>query len=123
MKEVKHTPGPWAIEPASTQSAKWEEIYSTNRETQICEISLCTHISLQGNGVMDESDKKEEAEANARLIASAPELLSEMLRYLPVLEALEKNEPDMWAFLTQGTGIATLNGYRNAITKATGGQP
>ena len=45
------------------------------------------------------------------------ELLAEMKRYLPVLQALE-NKPSAWEWYTDSTGIATLNGYRNAIAKA-----
>jgi hypothetical protein len=43
-------------------------------------------------------------------------IVEEMKRYLPVIEALE-NEPELWNRFTKGTGIATANGYRNAISK------
>jgi hypothetical protein len=46
-------------------------------------------------------------------IATKP-LVREMKRYLPILEALEK-EPELWRRFTKGTGVATLNGYRNVI--------
>jgi hypothetical protein len=46
------------------------------------------------------------------------DMLNEMQRHLPVLEELERTI-SWWDCLTQGTGIATLNGYRNAIKKAT----
>jgi hypothetical protein len=45
------------------------------------------------------------------------ELLKEAKRYLPILESVEK-ETDCWDSLTQGTGIATVNGLRHAIAKA-----
>jgi len=45
-------------------------------------------------------------------------LLAEMKRYLPILEAIEGN-PELWERLTARHGIATANGYRNAIAKAT----
>jgi len=54
--------------------------------------------------------------ANAKLMAAAPELLKEMERYLPVLERLEKMA--QWDSCTEGLGIATANGFRNAINKA-----
>ena len=38
----------------------------------------------------------------------------EMRRYLPILEALEA-KPSSWEWFTDGTGIATLNGYRAAL--------
>ncbi len=43
-------------------------------------------------------------------------LLAEMVRYLPVIERAEQ-DPELWARLTAGTGIATANGYREAIRK------
>ena len=38
----------------------------------------------------------------------------EMKRHLPILEALERS-PFLWSSYTDGTGIATLNGYRAAL--------
>jgi hypothetical protein len=49
-------------------------------------------------------------------------IVEEMKRYLPVIEALE-NEPELWNRFTKGTGIATANGYRNAISKFKESQP
>jgi hypothetical protein len=43
-------------------------------------------------------------------------LIFEMERFLPILERAEKN-PKIWDELTQGLGIATINGYKNAIEK------
>jgi hypothetical protein len=57
--------------------------------------------------------------ANARLASAAPNLYAEMLRYLPIIEAVER-DPEMWQRLTVGTGIATANGYRAALSKAEG---
>ena len=54
---------------------------------------------------------------NARLIAAAPLMANEMERYLPIIERAEA-DPEVWSRLTEGTGIATANGYRNAIAKA-----
>jgi len=48
------------------------------------------------------------------LEAKVERLGKEMLRYLPVLEALEAN-PSAWEWYTDGTGIATLNGYRATL--------
>lgn len=47
----------------------------------------------------------------------ASEVVSEMERYLPVIERAE-SEPETWARLTNGTGLATANGYRAAIRRA-----
>jgi hypothetical protein len=43
--------------------------------------------------------------------------IKEMERYLPVLVKLESS-PFNWEFCTKGTGIATTNGYKNALRKA-----
>lgn len=59
-----------------------------------------------------------DGERYARLFAAAPDLLSEMERYRVILERAE-SLPNVWGFLTRGTGIATVNGYRAAIAKAT----
>lgn len=59
---------------------------------------------------------------DARLMAAAKLMLREMKRYLPMLEMLESDR-DVWQNATDGLGIATLNGYRYAIEKATGERP
>lgn len=50
----------------------------------------------------------------AELQAEIAQLRSEMLRYLPLIEKAERWS-STWAFLTEGTGIATANGYRAAL--------
>ena len=51
---------------------------------------------------------------------AAPDMLAEMQRYLPIIEHIERN-PNFWREASRGTGLATANGYRAAIAKATGG--
>ena len=63
--ETKHTPGPW------NQLEHWASI-TTNDGYAICDMAL-TYSSLSN----------EELEANARLIAAAPDLL-EALQFLMV---------------------------------------
>lgn len=50
----------------------------------------------------------------AELQAENTQLRSVMLRYLPVIEKAER-WASTWAFVTEGTGIATANGYREAL--------
>lgn len=50
----------------------------------------------------------------AELQAEIAQLRSEMLRYLPVINKAEQYR-HTWDFLTEGTGIATANGYRAAL--------
>jgi hypothetical protein len=92
---TKHTPGPWIID------AEENFIHATDpRHTIVCGF----YATLRNPEVM----------ADARLIAAAPELLSELRHLVLLLEPLEKggtlNVP----------GLATLNGARVAIAKAEG---
>ncbi len=50
----------------------------------------------------------------AELQAEIVQLRGEMLRYLPVINKAEQYR-HTWDFLTEGTGIATANGYRAAL--------
>lgn len=70
----------------------------------------------------DERYEKEKAdiEAFANLFASAPGLLKEMERMLVVIQRIEDELPATWAEATKGTGIATSNAYRLAISRAKG---
>jgi hypothetical protein len=98
-----HTPGPWRASIDLRTGAF--TIEDDNRIAVLCSRADWDHRAA-------------ESAANARLIAAAPDLLSEMKRYLPLLERLEA-EPALWERLTVSLGIATLNGYRAAIAKAT----
>lgn len=103
MSAAKHTPGPWRTsKPREEFGLVWA------RDVEVARSS--DYQSL------------EEQRANARLISAAPEMLSEMKRYLPLLERIEA-DPSLWERATVSLGIATLNGYRAAISKATGEQP
>lgn len=68
---------------------------------------------------MPESDEAPIRMANAHVMAAAPTQHAEMLRYLPIIERAEA-DPELWARLTEGTGVATANGYRAALAAATG---
>lgn len=103
----EHTPGPWKIDWNISRL----DIFSADAATLVSTLRR----SALSSGI------DETAKANARLIAAAPTQHAEMLRYLPVLERAEADS-ELWARLTDGLGIATLNGYRAAIAKATGEQ-
>lgn len=62
MSETKHTPGPW--DDASN--------YPESHSVRI--FSKCHYIATVGNS----DDTKEQTEANARLIAAAPDLLVDL---------------------------------------------
>ena len=99
---AKHTPGPWEVRKTSSGNPF---IYSGQ-------------LNVAGVAIARPGIDSEASAANARLIAAAPELHAEMLRYLPILERAEA-DPEIWEKLTDGLGIATANGYRAAIAKAT----
>ena len=94
----KHTPGPWRFS-SHPHDGNYMRIH-------------CSSDPNEGDNLRGYC-----GEANARLIAAAPTQHAEMLRYLPVLERAEADS-ELWARLTDGLGIATLNGYRAAIAKA-----
>lgn len=111
MSEHKFTRGPWY----------WSDSYPTQDKAD-------TWSLLSGDGLwilscdgMSNSPQNFNP-ADARLIAAAPTQHEEMLRYLPIIERAEA-DPELWARLTDGTGIATANGYRAAIAKAGGETP
>lgn len=94
---AKHTPGKWVW--VSVEGG-WDGVAeAANRNSVICVLKLNNP-------------------ENARLIAAAPTQHEEMVRFLPIIERAE-SDPELWTRLTAGTGIATANGYRAAIAKAT----
>ncbi len=103
MSEFKHTPGPWIVVNGDRLAIATEDD----------EANKLGFVAL-----IPEKMSSETMEADAALIAASPYLLSEMQRYLTLIERAE-SLPKIWAFLTEGTGIATANGYREAINKVT----
>ena len=127
---AQHTPGPWVAD-AGDMAQSADEIFTVAINAAngqlVGTVSAFSLLSDAENGVEYVTADSpcdaalQEAKANARLIAAAPEQHAEMLRYLPVLERAEA-EPELWERLTAGLGIATLNGYRAAIAKAEAAQ-
>ena len=93
----KHTPGPWEIK------RHYDSCYkniSAQKHTELAQVVWC----------MEDEDRSPECEANAHLIAAAPELL-DALCYL--LEASSGQGPhEQW--------LAAMDQARAAIAKATG---
>lgn len=83
---AKHTPGPWRVKRSESKPAF--NVVGTKVGCKY-KIARCPYIS---------DDDKQEAEANAKLIAAAPELL-EALQCLfnacEVLQVLPKNAPEI----------------------------
>jgi 2-oxo-4-hydroxy-4-carboxy--5-ureidoimidazoline (OHCU) decarboxylase len=104
----KHTPGPWKAQPREFPEGQWFlegqwEVVSTRKAERLI-AEAAPHI---------DSDSEE---ANARLIAAAPELLEALISATRCLA---------WHVEEQGRGVAmdgvTLERARAAIAKARGG--
>lgn len=135
MTQSKHTPGPW--EAVERSGAGWQidaklpagfKFDSTARDFTGSDpaFMLWTLRASMNIQIADErwvqfetGPWAEMQAANARLIAAAPTQHEEMVRFLPIIERAEA-DPELWAKLTAGTGIATANAYRAAIARATG---
>lgn len=103
MSEAKHTPGPWLRDRESgfdcdVRAANGRKIASVNVQNQ--------PKSKEGWAL-----RKKENEANARLIAAAPELLE-------ALQEIADCGAEAW-----GEDRPCVRIARDAIAKATGGQP
>ena len=98
MTKAQHTPGPWVTNTAGSakrgEPFKITEIYVYAPGTQD-DTAICADVI--------DPVTQEPSEANARLIAAAPELL-EALQYA----------------ISQVPELATVPGIRAAIAKATG---
>lgn len=100
------TPGPWEVFQNDGNVMVVGQIKPNGKRTKVAVFPA-----------MEELDVKL---ANANLIAAAHDLLKEMERMLVVIQRIEDELPATWAEVTQGTGIATANAYRLAISRAKG---
>lgn len=74
MKEQKHTPGPWEIRADPCHYDSFTTVVAGSGEQRK---GLLRELTVEVGGCAD----IEVAEANARLIAAAPELLDELMNY------------------------------------------
>lgn len=104
MSEVKHTPGPWTA--FNNQIA----IGVGSKDSDVA------WVRFDNYGLRDSARSTQEDEANARLIAAAPELLEACRLIVCAFDALPPSSPARaWTI--------HINSARSAIAKATGGQP
>lgn len=99
MSAVKHTPGPWV----AFYKAKYDEWH----------VSVPIAGSSMKWALFDDGIRSENPEADARLIAAAPELL-EALR---AIETAAENDSDC---LPESATWKAINAARAAIAKAGG---
>lgn len=99
--EVKHTPGPWSFK---RKYGALSSFLITAKKVEVCELD---HWGERQPDLTAELKPEGEPEANARLIAAAPELLEACKAALCCqLDGLDEN---------------TVDALETAITKATGG--
>jgi hypothetical protein len=101
----KHTPGPWEIEEHYHFGYRW---ISGPEHSQLAQVVWC----------MEDEDRSPECEANARLIAAAPELLDVLELALRAHGTMLLSDPpqDPWV------SWAVEQKARAAIAKAKGSQ-
>jgi hypothetical protein len=95
----KHTPGPWVIRTAATYRSQIEAINGKGRADVVARITT-------PKGGAEASD------ANARLIAAAPDMLEALEAIAPMLPHGAVDNDPQWA--------GAINAVRNAIKKARG---
>ena len=101
---MKHTTGKWKLSKSSDNSFYKE---STGSSFYISAIDIDGH----DGAIMVFGEEKEERQANATLVAAAPELLEKCKTALGVLKHIYENHD------TPALGI--INGLEQAIKKAT----
>ena len=103
-REAGHTPGPWSLQ----HDALYRRGFLVrDKGGQGYVVAACDSIANTGAKYVNES-----LEANARLIAAAPELLT----------ALIKIERGVRLWMTEGVSEADMTDARAAIAKAKGAQ-
>lgn len=101
---AKHTPGPWTIDPEGETAWTIESASGT----PLCDV----YIERDSN-----NSPTPECEANARLIAAAPEMLVALQNAGNVLAALATGQ--LKGITADSSALALI---RDAIAKATGNQ-
>lgn len=100
-----HTSGPWFLEMEPTEVAGVEVRFNVRSTQRVCIAGGQSQEHLLGDGI-----HKRECEANARLIAAAPDLLEALIQYAEVYS-------EHWK-----PGMPILEPMSDAaIAKATGG--
>jgi hypothetical protein len=100
---MTHTPGPWRLDNNIAYGWKTNPFSITVRKRGV-------HSTTVANIPAKQTISRDEAEANARLIAAAPDLLDALMT---VPQGLLWSDDDLWRWHDKA---------RAAIAKATGGE-
>ena len=114
--EAKHTPGPWKL-PFDGKGSAWQESKYPFLWTSSVTTRPVTRDDGQCCAVLGHKcygETQDEALANARLIAAAPDLLAACEAALPYLQ-------EAWKRDGIGGQFEMMDALRNAIASAKGG--
>lgn len=89
MTEIKHTPGPWEYVPSNGNHGAYVA------DMDGCSVCDCYVVSGGGSGRLFYDFQGEMSDANARLIAAAPEMLEAL--YEVEATAIDAYDPVMLA--------------------------
>jgi hypothetical protein len=120
MTGGKHTPGPWRIGQFGLTNDGESFILSDHADMSICTVTCQTPFK-RGKGWRTECETRE---ANARLIAAAPEMLP-IVAALAALPIGNNARDDVPVYGLNGVYIThgDVRKARAAIAKAEGGEP
>ena len=112
VKQLKHTPGPWcATEGIFEYDGRLHRVIAQDA-------SVAEGIHVPVAAALQNGDGEAQRDANARLIAAAPDLLSVAKDAIEVIEALESNLGSAVGYKCDNLMVGCL---RAAIAKAEGG--
>lgn len=86
MKELKHTPGPWVLGYRVTEFEL--TIFGADKK-RVCEMKSFSDPKPE----LFNDPNTEAADANAKLIAAAPELLANLQQCVIVLQVIDPKNP------------------------------
>lgn len=109
-----HTPGPWTIAPSfKGQWIKSGDSFITPLPDYI------EHDGKPCGSIASQDKTQDEIDANARLIASAPELLAALISILGTAEVVDAGNKNQYGKNCHGFAPEVLQQAHEAITKAT----
>lgn len=110
MTTTKHTQGPWKIENWKIGELKTDQTTIVSKSDPI---AIVENLWIQPDRVLEQ-------EANAQLIASAPELLEACKYALDILERIGKPKITQGGYCEEQDYDTSVRELKNSISKAEG---